>query len=212
MFEDRRDAGQKLAVALDKYKNQEILALAIPKGGVEVGFEIARYLGAFFSLIIVRKLPFPDNPEAGFGAVAEDGSSFLQESMVPRLSPDQIERIKKSQMEEIQRRIRKLRHGQPLPRITGRKIILTDDGLAMGSTMRAAIDLCQKKNPQKIIVAVPVAGKRVAREMENLVDETIILETPPFFQAVAQVYRHWYDVPDSEVIQIMKEWENGRTH
>ncbi|MBS3817905.1 phosphoribosyltransferase [bacterium] len=212
MFEDRKEAGQKLAKALEKYKNQEILVLAIPKGGVEVGFEVAVHLRARFSLVIVRKLPFPDNPEAGFGAVAEDGSSFLLQPMSSGISPQQIKRVKKTQIEEIQRRIQSLRQGKPLPQITGRKVILTDDGLAMGSTMRAAIKLCQKKNPQKLIVAVPVAGKKVAREMESLVNETIILETPSFFQAVAQVYKNWYDVPDSEVLNIMNKWEKRESH
>lgn len=207
MFKHRKDAGQKLGKALEKYKNKGVLVLAIPKGGVEVGYEIAQHLESDFSLLIARKLPFPDNPEAGFGAVAENGSSFIFDEVIFRLSSPEIENIKKQQVEEIQRRIKILRQGKPLPSICGRKIILTDDGLAMGSTMKAAIKLCQKKEPQKLIVAVPVAGRGVAREIEKLVDEAVILETPDFFQAVAQVYINWYDVSDQEVLNIMKKWE-----
>lgn len=208
MFEDRKEAGEKLAKALEKYRNKKALVLAIPRGGVEVGYQVAKYLKADFSLLISRKLPQPGNPEAGFGAITEDGSTFIHEEAASWLSKKEIERIKKEQIEEIKRRIKILRKGKPLPKISGRTVILTDDGLAMGSTMRAAIMLCEKKKAEKIIVAVPVSGKDVAEEIGKLVDEIIVLEKPEFFQAVAQVYRNWYDVSDQEVIEIMKEWQN----
>lgn len=204
MFEDRKDAGNKLARALKEYKNKNILVLAIPKGGVEVGYQVARRLKADFSLLVARKLPFPDNPEAGFGAIAEDGSTFIFEDAARTLSEEQIKRIKEKQQEEIARRIAVLREGKPLPKISGRIVILVDDGLAMGSTMKVAIRLCQKKNAKKIVVAVPVAGESVEREIGKMVDEIIVLEKPEFFRAVAQVYRNWYDVSDQEVIEVMR--------
>jgi putative phosphoribosyl transferase len=209
MFEDRKDAGKKLAKALERYKDEKVLVLAIPRGGVEVGYQVAKHLSADFSLLISRKLPFPDNPEAGFGAIAEDGSTFIFEDAAAWLSEEAIDRIKKEQIEEIERRIQALREGRPLPEISARTVILIDDGLAMGSTMRASIMLCRKRKAKKIIVAVPVSGKRVGHEIGQMVDELVILEKPLFFQAVAQVYRNWYDVSDDEVIEIIKKWEGN---
>ncbi len=207
MFEDRKDAGKKLGRALERYKNKKALVLAIPKGGVEVAAEVAKYLKAELSLLISRKLPYPDNPEAGFGAIAEDGSTFISKDANRWLSKEEIQKIKKEQEEEIKRRIKILRKGKPLPKISGRIVILVDDGLAMGSTMKAAIMLCKKKKVKKIIVAVPVSGENVAQRIKKLVDELIVLEKPTFFRAVAQVYRNWYDVSDKEVIEIIKAYQ-----
>ncbi|MFP4083037.1 MAG: phosphoribosyltransferase [Candidatus Aminicenantes bacterium] len=207
MFEDRKDAGKKLALALKKYRNKGVLVLAIPRGGVEVGYQVARYLRADLSLLICRKLPYPDNPEAGFGAVAEDGSTYIIQEAARWLPQQEIQRIIDNQIEEIQRRIEVLREGKPLPEISGRTAVLIDDGLAMGSTMRSAIMLCRKKGAHKIVVAVPVSSTRVIKEIDEMVDETVVLETPVFFRAVAQVYRNWYDVSDGEVLAIMRDWE-----
>jgi len=205
MFENRKDAGEKLASALDKYRDKNVLVLAIPRGGVEVGYEVAEYLGAEFSIIVTRKLPFADNPESGFGAIAEDGSAFIFEFAKNLYSRETLQRILYEQREEVERRIAVLRKGKPLPEIKDRTVILVDDGIAMGSTMRASIQLCRKKKAEKIVVAVPVTGKDTKREIGRLADEVVILETPLFFQAVAQVYSNWYDVPDEEVIEILRK-------
>ena len=157
MFKNRKDAGEKLAKSLEKYKAENPLILAIPRGGVEVGLQVARKLKVDFSLIIARKLPFPDNPEAGFGAIAEDGSTFIFENAYYWLSGENIEKIKQQQIAEIDRRIKTLRGGNSLPDMKGRTVILIDDGIAMGSTMRAAIELCKNRATRKIVVAVPVA-------------------------------------------------------
>ncbi|MFW6129170.1 MAG: phosphoribosyltransferase [Candidatus Aminicenantaceae bacterium] len=207
MFQNRTDAGKKLAEALEHYKNKGVLVLAIPRGGVEVGFQVAKHLGADFSVLISRKLPFPDNPEAGFGAVAEDGSTVILKEPSFLISEQKIKEIVSKQKQEITRRVKVLRKGKALPKITGRTVILIDDGLAMGSTMRAAIKLCRNKEAQKIVVAVPVAGGHVASEIDKIADETVFLKIPRFFQAVAQVYENWYDVPDEEVLEILKKWK-----
>ncbi|WP_298685667.1 phosphoribosyltransferase [uncultured Methanomethylovorans sp.] len=204
MFKNRKDAGKKLAVAIKKYKDNNVLVLAIPRGGVEVGYQVAEYLNADFSILISRKLPFPDDPEAGFGAIAEDGSTFIFNDAALWLSGEQVDHIKQEQINEIKRRIAVLRKGEDLPQMAGRTVILVDDGLAMGSTMRAAIMLCRNRNAGKIVVAVPVAGRRVADEMVRMADELVVLETPRNFMAVAQVYEHWYDVSDVEVLDIMQ--------
>ena len=186
MFKNRKDAGEKLAKALEKYKAENPLILAIPRGGVEVGLQVARKLKVDFSLIIARKLPFPDNPEAGFGAIAEDGSTFIFENAYYWLSGENIEKIKQQQIAEIDRRIKTLRGGNSLPDMKGRTVILIDDGIAMGSTMRAAIELCKNRGTRKIVVAVPVAGREVAEEIGNKVDELVVLEIPRYFRAVAE--------------------------
>ncbi len=209
MFKDRKDAGGKLADKLERFRSSKPLILAIPKGGAEAGYYIAAKISAEFSIIIVRKLPFPDNPEAGFGAVAEDGSLYLApfaENLLPQSS---ISLIIEQQKKEITRRQKTLRGGRPLPGIEGRTVILVDDGIAMGSTMRAAIKMCRSKGAEKIIAAAPVAGEQTARQIAREADEAVILHTPSSFRAVADYYENWYDVPDSEVIDIMSRMEEG---
>jgi predicted phosphoribosyltransferase len=196
---------------LENRQDESVLVLAIPRGGVEIGYQVAKHLGAEFSLLIARKLPFPGNPEAGFGAVAEDGSTIVQEDAARGLPAETMERIVERQKHEIQRRIAILRKGRSLPAIAGRTVILTDDGIAMGSTMRASIKLCRNERAAKVVVAVPVAGPRVAAEIAALADDVVILAQPPFFRAVAQVYRRWYDVSDREVIEIMDTWSKEET-
>ncbi len=210
MFEDRKEAGRKLAIALASYKNDKPVVLAIPRGGVEVGFRVAEFLQAPLSIIMVRKLPFPYNPEAGFGAIAEDGTVFLIEDASITLSPDTIKKIIKEQNAEVKRRIKILRKGRPLPEIKDRTVILVDDGIAMGSTMRAAVTLCRNKDANKVVVAAPVTSPSTAAEFTRIADDVIILEKPANFHAVAQVYRNWYDVPDEEVIGIMENLQIGQ--
>lgn len=208
MFENRKDAGKKLAKRLARYKGKNVLVLGIPRGGVEVAYEVAKYLGAELSILVSRKLPVPFNPEAGFGAITEDGSTVIQDDARSWLSRDEIAKIIREQEHEVTRRIRALRKAKPLPRIKGRTVILVDDGLAMGSTMKASIGLCKNKEAGKIIVAVPVSGKKVASEIGDMADEIVVLEMPLYFQAVAQVYTNWCDVQDSEVIEILERWKN----
>ena len=207
MFEDRKDAGQQLGKALEKYKDEDPLVLAIPRGGVEVGSEVAKHLGCGFSIVVARKLQFPDNPEAGFGAIAEDGSVYLIPEARLWLDPALIKKVQKEQKKELERRIKVLKKARKLPPMKGRTVILVDDGIAMGSTMRACVMLLKNKKAGKIIVASPVSGKEMSQKLKALVDEVVILETPPFFTAVAASYRNWYDVSDEEVIRILDEWQ-----
>ena len=201
MFKNRTDAGKQLAYALRKYKKEKSLVLAIPRGGVEVGYQVADFLQTEFSIIITRKLPYPDNPEAGFGAIAEDGSLYLLEEASQWLSQEKIKKIIEEQTQEIHRRIHVLRKGRPLPELADTTVILVDDGIAMGSTMHAAVLVCQKKQAKHIVVAAPVADERVAEEFEQIVDDVVILEKPAPFYAVAQAYHQWHDATDAEVLQ-----------
>jgi putative phosphoribosyl transferase len=210
MFIDRTDAGIQLGKALMKYKGPDTIVLAIPRGGVEVGYQVAKALEVPLSLIIARKLPFPDNPESGFGAVAEDGSTWLVPDFRFYLPPETVEKIIAGQMAETKRRIEVLRAGRELPDIRGRTVILVDDGIAMGSTMRASVQHCRNMEAGKVVVAAPVTGSGTAEDMKRIADDVVILDMPLNFRAVAQVYRNWYDVPDEEVLEIMKRRNQGR--
>ncbi|KKG17514.1 phosphoribosyltransferase [Methanosarcina sp. 2.H.T.1A.6] len=205
MFKNRKDAGEKLAQALERYRPENPLILAIPRGGVEVGLQVSRKLGADFSLIIVRKLPFPDNPEAGFGAIAENGSTFIIKNAGYWFARETIEKIKQEQIAEVERRVNAFRGGNPLPKLSRRTIILVDDGIAMGSTMRVAIKLCRARKAGKIVVAVPVAGREAADAIAKEADELVVLDIPVYFRAVAQVYENWYDVSDEEVLDLLRQ-------
>lgn len=204
MFDNRKDAGLKLARAVRRFSRSGGIVLAIPRGGVEVGYQVSRQLQWPFSVVIVRKLPFPENPESGFGAMAEDGSVFLQAGYADRIPDDIIERIRREQALEIQRRIRVLRQGRSLPPVAGKNVILVDDGIAMGSTMMAAVRLCRRQKAARIIAAAPVAGPSAMRLLATEADELVVVEHPLHFRAVADAYRHWYDVPDEEVLRFMK--------
>jgi len=204
MFKDRKDAGQKLAKALQIYKEEDPLVFAIPRGGVELGYEVSKVLDTDFSLLICRKLPFPFNTESGFGAMAEDGSLYINELAAASVSHKEIEQIIIQQSLEIKRRIQILRGGRPLPSIKGRSVILVDDGIAMGSTMHVAVELCRKEEAKRIIVAVPVASRQAIQKFSQIADEVVVLESPVNFYAVAQVYENWYDVSDEEVLDFLK--------
>lgn len=204
MFDDRIDAGIRLGAALEKYRADTPLVLGIPRGGVIVGYYAAAHIAADFSVIVARKLPFPGQPEAGFGAIAEDGSVYLND-YAQDIAPDEIRRIQQQQKEEVRRRVLALRKGEPLPPMMGRTVIIVDDGIAMGSTARAAIMLCRNKEAGKIVIAAPISAEDTAAEMKRLADDAVILETPAYFHAVAQGYRVWSDVPEKEVIRYLKK-------
>ena len=211
MFRDRKDAGERLGRALIHRRDEEgLIVLAIPRGGVEVGFEVAKALEADLDLIVCRKLPYPFNPESGFGAVAEDGTIYINPRASIPMSEEEVLEIVRRQQREIRRRIDVLRGGRPLPPLAGRPVILVDDGIAMGSTMHAAVEMCRHQEAASVTVAVPVAGSYSVREFSALADEVVVLESPPDFHAVAQVYARWYDVSDEEVLEIMRRWSEKR--
>ena len=210
MFKDRADAGRKLGRALNAYKNKDVLVLGIPRGGVETAYYVADYLNAEFSVIVSRKLPFPDNPEAGFGAITEDGTCFIFPHYKNYLPEQIVKRIIEEQKIELDRRIKVFRGTQPLPSMKSRTVIIVDDGIAMGSTMRASVMLCRNKSAEKIVVAAPVAASEAVEEFKNIADDIVVLETPEFFQAVAQVYLNWYDLSDKEVLSVLRRWQEVR--
>lgn len=206
MFLNRSDAGKKLAKVLSVYKAKNPIVLAIPRGGVVVGYEIASELSCDFSVIIARKLGYLRNPEAAFGAIAEDGSLVLQPLSSKRLSKMEIDTVIKIEEEEIKRRKKAYRDNKELPNLANRIVILVDDGIATGSTLMASIEMCQKQNPKKLVVAAPVSGDAMKRKLMEKVDEVFILETSNDFRAVSQVYDLFEQVNDEDVHKLFETY------
>jgi predicted phosphoribosyltransferase len=207
MFKNRKDAALQLARALEAYKDVGAVVLGIPRGGAETGYHVAKALHAKFSLLIARKLGHPGNPEYAMGAIAEDGSRYLNPQVSPQPSEETINAVAAEQQREIERRITFLRDGKPLPPLKDRIVILVDDGIATGSTLLAAIACCKHLNAQKIIVAAPVAATATVRQLNDLVDDVVILETPAFFSAVSQVYEFFPQLSDEEARGFWREEE-----
>ena len=208
LFRDRTDAGRQLAERLLEYKDRGALVLAIPRGGVPVGFEVAKRLNAQFDVIVPRKIPIPWNPEAGFGAITADGTIVLNERMVRSLglSEEEIEEAAEEVRQEIMRRTRQYRGDMPPPEVRGKHVIVVDDGLASGYTMLAAIESLRKGEPSSVIVAVPTASRGAARLVDPKVDMLVALnvsERLPF--AVADAYLAWRDLTDDEVLSYLRK-------
>lgn len=211
MFIDRKDGGLQLAEALEKYKDKGAVVLGIPRGGAETAYYVASFLNAEFSLIISRKLGFPDNPEAAFGAIAEDGSIYLSSRALQYLPKETINESIGIQKREIERRIKQLREGKPLPDLKGKIVILVDDGIATGATIFAAITMCRNMKAKKIVVASPISGQDTAALLEEKADEVVILEKPDDYWAVSQGYEYFYNLSDKEVQQIVQRWEKEKS-
>jgi predicted phosphoribosyltransferase len=201
-FRDRGDAGRALANELKIYADRnDVVVLALPRGGVPVGFEIARTLRAPLDLFLVRKLGAPMYEELAMGAIASGGTMVLNESAVEqlRITAEQIEAVACRERRELERREQVFRNGRTPAAVFDRVCILVDDGLATGSTMRAAVEALKKQKPKKVIVAVPVASAETCREFETLVDELVCLCTPEPFMAVGRWYDDFAQLTDDEV-------------
>ena len=207
MFDNRQHAAQALANSLSQYAGKNTLVLGIPRGGAEIGYYIASKLNADFSLVIARKLGYPEHPEAAFGAIAEDGSTYISRSARNFISQDEIDEVKRKEKLEIKRRISVLRKGKSLPSLEGKNIILADDGIATGATLFATIMLCKKQHPSKIIVAAPISSRRMESDLFEIVDDVVILEKPPNFFAVSQGYRHFENLTDEQTVAFIDSWE-----
>ena len=209
IFESRQDAGRRLAEKLGEYSDQSVLVLAIPNGGVPVALEVARALNADFELIICRKIPIPLNPEAGFGAIADDGTIILIEEIVKELglSRQQIDYEAGKVRAELRQRDLLYKGDRPLARVGGRTVIIIDDGLASGITMMAAVESVRHRRSKEIVVAVPCASALAVKQLEKVADKVITVATsylPKFY--VSDFYRYWRDISDDEVIQYLRQW------
>ncbi|MBD2361300.1 phosphoribosyltransferase [Anabaena minutissima FACHB-250] len=211
LFKDRTAAGQVLASKLADYANcPDVLVLALPRGGVPVAFEIAQALNAPLDVLVVRKLGVPDNPELAMGAIASGGVRIINQQVVNdiNISEEVIARVAAQEQRELERRESMYRGDEPFPELTGRKVILVDDGLATGATMWAAVIAVRQKNPQEIVIAVPVAALETYQQLQTKVEKILCITTPSQFYSVGMWYEDFPQTTDAEVRELLKKASN----
>lgn len=206
-FSDRVDAGKRLASALKDFSGKKGIVLAIPRGGVVVGYMIAKALNLPLDVIIPRKIGAPDNPELAIGAVAEDGTAILDGNLIKYLgvSREYIKEETERQKQEIGRRLKLYRQDASYPNLKGLDVIVVDDGIATGSTMKAALASVKNRGAASITVAVPVGPPSTIDELEKMADHVVCLHTPEFFQAIGEFYTDFSQTSDEEVIGLLRE-------
>jgi len=206
-FVNRVEAGKRLASALKNTIGKDAIILAIPRGGVVVGFEVARVLNLPLDIIVPRKIRAPENPELAIGAMAENGVVILDDKLVSylRVSADYIKKESENQRLEIARRLKMYRGDVPLPNLKNRDVVIVDDGIATGSTMKAALASVRKSGAKRVIIAVPVGPPSTIRELETQADLVICLHTPASFYAIGQFYEDFVQVYDEEVKSLLKQ-------
>lgn len=210
MFADRLEAGQRLGAWLRKFRAEdcapgEYVVLALPRGGVPVGYEVARALGVPLDVFVVRKLGAPSQPELAMGAIASGGVRVINREVVRalRITPEEVEAATQREAGELERREKLYRSNRPPVAVRGRCVLLIDDGIATGSTMRAAAEALRQLGPKRIIVAVPVAAEETCRDLEGEADAVVCLFTPSNFAAVGQWYRRFEQTSDEEVRNLL---------
>jgi predicted phosphoribosyltransferase len=209
-FRDRTEAGRLLAEKLTGYANRpDVIVLALPRGGVPVGFEVAKALKAPLDVLIVRKLGVPDQPELAMGAIATGGVRVLNEELLKYypIPSEEIEAVAARELHELERRERLYRDDRPAPDVRGRIVILVDDGIATGTTMRSAVEALKQQKPASVVIAVPVAAQSTCEEFRRLKDHVVFtcLSTPQPFFAVGLWYEHFPQTTDEEVRDLLKQ-------
>jgi putative phosphoribosyl transferase len=207
-FRDRRDAGRRLAEypGLKKYAGRDdALVLALPRGGVPVGYEIAKALKLPLDVFVVRKLGVPGHEELAMGAIASGGTRLIDEGLVSRLELDEetIARVAAEEQRQLEERERRYRDGRGPPDVTGKTVLLVDDGLATGSSMRAAMQALRAKDPAAVIVAVPTGPRETCERLREEADDMICTIIPDLFFAVGTWYEHFDQTGDEEVIELL---------
>jgi predicted phosphoribosyltransferase len=207
LFRDRLDAGQRLAQRLESFRDASPVVFAIPRGGVPVGAEIARGLDAELDVVVARKLGAPFHAELAIGAVAADGERFLNQDIISQLGVDEayLDQITKEQREEAERREQRFRGGRPPVKLKGRTALLVDDGLATGATMHAAARSLRKREPDRLVVAVPVGSREACWALLKDADEVVCLAQPDPFYAIGLYYEHFEQVEDTEVLRLLEQ-------
>jgi len=206
-FLDRRDAGRQLAAKLAGYADDPgVIVLGLPRGGVPIAYEVARALHAPLDVFVVRKLGVPGHRELAMGAIASGGLRVLNMDVIEALGIPKaaVESVADREMVELERQGRTYRGNAPLPEFAGRTIIVVDDGLATGSTMRAAVGALRQRSPELIIVAVPVAAAETARRLREEADSVVCLSAPSDFQAVSMWYQDFSQISDEEVRNLLE--------
>jgi predicted phosphoribosyltransferase len=211
-FHDRHDAGRRLAAELRPYAHRpDVLVLALPRGGVPVGYEVATALDVPLDVFVVRKLGLPWHEELAMGAIASGGVRILDRELlrVARVSDADLARVTAAERSELERRERQYRDGRPFPDLHGLTVILVDDGLATGSTMRAAVEALRLERPARIVVAVPVAAPETCDAFRDIADEVHCAETPEPFRAVGMWYDDFSQTTDEDVTDLLQRARRG---
>ena len=211
LFQDRREAGRALAARLEAYHGTQALVLGLPRGGVVVAAEVARALDADLDVLVSRKLGSPISAELAIGAVTANGGRFLNEDVIGALdvSEPYVSAVTAIQMAEAKRWETIVRGKRPAPLLVGRTVILVDDGLATGATMRAAARSARQQAPGRLIVAVPVGSREACAALRGEADEVVCLHEPDDFGAVGNWYHHFEQIEDDEVRRLLEEFRTG---
>jgi predicted phosphoribosyltransferase len=208
MFSDRKEAGRLLAEALSflKAKSEDVIVLAIPRGGVLVAKEVADAIGAPLDLVITRKIGAPGIPELAIGAVTQDGEVITDPGLAGalRVSDDYLNEESARQVDEIERRMKEYRGDRPYPSLAGKTVVVVDDGIATGSTIRAAIQSVKRRKAATVILAVPVGPPDTVSELSKIADRVICLSTPEPFYAIGGFYKEFEQVEDDTVREILR--------
>ena len=206
IFDDRKQAGKLLAERLGRYVGEQPIVLGLPRGGVPVAYEVAQALQAPLDAIIVRKLGVPFQPELGMGAIGEDGVRVLNDDIVRMAHVNEIElaAVERRERAEVERRAQRYRRGLPMIDISGRTVIVVDDGIATGGTARAALQVARARGARKIILAVPVAAPETVGSLRADADEIVVIEQPADLVAIGYWYRDFRQTPDSEVERLLE--------
>jgi putative phosphoribosyl transferase len=204
-FDDRRAAGVALGARLQPYRGTNAIVIGLPRGGVVVAAEVARALGAELDVIVARKLGSPISAELAIGAVTPDGETYLNDTLIRELdvSEPYIKAVTAVQQAEARRREARFRGDRPPLRLTGRTVIIVDDGIATGATMRVAVRAARKQRPGKLIVAAPVGAPESCAALRTEADEVICLAEPEYFGAVGSWYRHFAQTEDDDVERLL---------
>lgn len=204
VFRDRREAGALLAERLSPYAGRDVLVLAIPRGGVVVGYEVAKTLGLPLDVLVIKKIGYPGNEEFALGAAGLD-DYFLNEDVVRTVTPDYVQEQIKTKQQEVKRRYELLRGERTMYKVTGKTVIVIDDGIATGATMILAVQILRKQKPKKVVVAVPVAPPEAVERLSEVADEVVCLSRPELFGAIGNFYYDFTQVEDEEVKRLLEE-------
>ncbi|MGY1874989.1 phosphoribosyltransferase family protein [Nocardia gipuzkoensis] len=209
LFDDRRDAGRRLAERLEYLRDEDVVVVGLPRGGVPVAYEVARLLDAPLDVIVVRKLGVPYQPELAFGAIGEDGVQVINDVVLgyTRLTHEEIAEVERRERAELRRRTERLRCTHPHIPLSGRTVVVTDDGIATGATARAACQVAWEQGAQRVVLAVPVAPRDTLAMLRDVADEVVCLEMPTWFSAVGGWYRNFGQVADAEVELLLRSAE-----